>query len=115
MDFLCRTPRFIAFQGTSLDGLRAFPPEARREAGHQLDRVQRGLDPDDWKPMPSVGPSVREMRVRDEANTFRVIYTATQPEAVYVLHAFQEKPPQAIKRDLDLAKARSWELVRRGL
>lgn len=110
-----RPPRPIAFQGTSLDDLRAFPPGPRREAGHQLDRVQHGLDPDDWKPMPNVGPSVREVRVRDEAGAFRVIYTAIRPEAVYVLHAFQEKAPQAAKRDLDLAKARSWELVRRGL
>lgn len=62
----------IAFQGTSLDDLRTFPAEARREAGHQLDRVQRGLDPDDWKPMPGIGPGVREVRVRDEVGAFRV-------------------------------------------
>lgn len=105
----------IAFQGTSLDDLRAFPAEARREAGHQLDRVQRGLDPDDWKPMPGAGPGVREIRVRDEAGAFRVIYAATRREAVYVLHAFQKKTPQTAKRDLDLAKARLWELTRSGL
>ena len=105
----------VAFQGSSLDDLRAFPAEARREAGHQLDRVQRGLDPDDWKPMPSIGVGVREIRVRDEAGAFRVIYTANRPEAVYVLHAFQKKTPQTAKRDLDLAKARLWELAWRGL
>ena len=105
----------VAFQGTSLDDLRAFPAEARREAGHQLNRVQRGLDPNDWKPMPGIGVGVREIRVRDEAGAFRVIYTANRPEAVYVLHAFQKKTPQTTKRDLDLAKARLWELTRRGL
>ena len=105
----------IAFQGGSLDDLRTFPAEARREAGHQLDRVQRGLEPDDWKPMPSIGPGVREVRVRDEAGAFRVIYTATRPDAVHVLHAFQKKTQQTAKRDLDLAKARLWELTRRGL
>lgn len=115
MDPPCRSPKPIAFQGTSLDDLRAFPPGARREAGHQLDRVRRGLDPADWKPMPNVGPGVREVRVQDEAGAFRVIYIATRPESVYVLHAFQEKAPRAAKRDLDSAKARSWELVRRGL
>jgi phage-related protein len=47
-----------AFVGTVLDELRKFPPEARREAGYQLDRVQRGLDPEDWKPMTSVGRAV---------------------------------------------------------
>jgi len=102
----------IAFQGTALDDLRAFPAEARREAGHQLDRVQRGLEPDDWKPMPSVGLGVREVRVRDEAGAFRVIYTASRPEAVYVLHAFPKKTQATAKRDLDLAKARLRELTR---
>ena len=102
----------IAFQGGSLDDLRAFPTEARREAGHQLDRVQRGLEPDDWKPMPSVGPGVREVRVRDDTGAFRVVYTATRPEAVYVLHAFQKKTQQTAKRDLDLARARLKNLTR---
>ena len=104
----------IAFQGASLDDLRAFPETARREAGHQLDQVQRGLEPDDWKPMPSVGPGVREVRVRDEAGAFRVIYTATRPEAVHVLHAFQKKTQATAKRDLDLARARLRELTRSG-
>jgi len=104
----------IAFQGTSLDDLRAFPETARREAGHQLDQVQRGLEPDDWKPMPSVGPGVREVRVRDEAGAFRVIYTATRPEAVYVLHAFQKKTQATARRDLDLARMRLRELTRSG-
>ena len=102
----------IAFQGGSLDDLRAFPTEARREAGHQLDRVQRGLEPDDWKPMPSIGPGVREVRVRDDAGAFRVVYTATRPEAVYVLHAFQKKTQQTARRDLDLARARLRDLTR---
>jgi len=104
----------IAFQGTSLDDLRAFPETVRREAGHQLDQVQRGLEPDDWRPMPSIGPGVREVRVRDEAGAFRVIYTATRPEAVYVLHAFQKKTQATAKQDLDLVRARLRGLTRSG-
>ena len=107
------TMKPITFLGNSLDDLRAFPEEARREAGHQLDRVQRGLEPDDWKPMPTIGPGVREVRVRDEAGAFRVIYTATFAEAVYVLHAFQKKTQATAKRDLALAAARLRDL-RRG-
>ena len=102
----------ITFLGTSLDDLRAFPDAVRREAGHQLDRVQRCLDPDDWKPMAGIGPGVREIRVRDAAGAFRVIYTANRPEAVYVLHAFEKRTQQTAKRDLDLAKTRLRELMR---
>lgn len=102
----------LSFLGSSLDDLRAFPETARREAGHQLDQVQRGLDPEDWKPMPSVGTGVREVRIRDEAGAFRVIYIATRAEAVYVLHAFQKKTQATTKRDLDLAEARLKELTR---
>lgn len=102
----------LSFLGSSLDDLRAFPEAARREAGHQLDQVQRGLDPEDWKPMPSVGTGVREVRIRDQAGAFRVIYLATRPEAVYVLHAFQKKTQATAKRDLDLAETRLKELTR---
>jgi phage-related protein len=77
----------IAFLGGSLDDLRAFPTDARRETGYQLDRVQRGLEPGDWKPIPSIGAGVREIRIREAAGAFRVIYAATFADVVYVLHA----------------------------
>jgi phage-related protein len=41
--------------------LRAFPALVRRLAGFQLRRVQQGVEPDDWKPMQTVGPAVREI------------------------------------------------------
>jgi phage-related protein len=102
----------VTFVGSAIDDLRAFPADARREAGYQLDRVQCGLDPVDWKPMSSIGASVREIRVRDEAGAFRVIYIATFAEAVYVLHAFQKKTQQTAKRDLDLAASRFRQITK---
>jgi phage-related protein len=102
----------IAFLGGALDDLREFPANARRGAGYQLDRVQRGLDPDDWRPMATIGRGVREIRVHDETGAFRVIYVANLADAVYVLHAFQKKTQQTSKRDLDLAVARLREVNR---
>jgi phage-related protein len=96
----------VRFVGGVLDDLRAFPVTARREAGYQLGRVQSGLDPDDWKPMASVGSNVREIRIRDESGAFRVIYLASVRDAIYVLHAFQKKAQQTPKRDPDLAAGR---------
>jgi phage-related protein len=93
----------IEFLGTSLKMVREFPALAKREAGHQLDRVQHGLDPTDWKPMTSVGQGVREIRIRQEGQ-YRVIYVASFAENVYVLHAFQKKTRKTSKQDLDVAK-----------
>jgi len=64
------------FIGTAVDDLRAFPASARQEAGYQLDQVQRGREADDWRPMNTVGPGVREIRVRKDNDAFRVIYVA---------------------------------------
>jgi len=102
----------VSFIGDSLDEVRSFPDEARRTVGFQIDRLQRGLDPDDWKPMKTIGPGVREIRVRDASGAYRVIYVATLEDAVYVLHAFQKKSQATSKRDLDLATARFKVLLR---
>ncbi len=96
----------IRFLGDSLKRLREFPDDARQDAGYQLDKVQRGEQPDDFKPMPSIGQGVEEIRVWDEAGTFRVIYTARIGDTVVVLHAFQKKTQTTSKRDIDLARAR---------
>src|SRR5205085_11733994 len=81
----------IQFLGDSLKCLRDFPDDARQDAGYQLDKVQRGEQPDDFKPMPSIGKGVEEIRIWDDTGTYRVIYTARIADAVYVLHAFQKK------------------------
>lgn len=74
--------------------------------GMELRQVQRGLEPSDWKQMRSVGQGVREIRVRDAAGAFRVLYVANLVDAVYVLHAFQKKTRATPKRDLALAALR---------
>ena len=105
------TAKRVEWLGDSLRQIREFPAEAKREAGYQLERVQAGKDPEDWKPMPSVGLGVNEIRVRVDGGAFRVIYLAKFAEAVYVLHAFQKKARKTPKRDLDLARQRFRELV----
>ena len=106
-------PKPVGFRGSSLDDLRAFPTAAKREAGHQIDLVQNGEEPDDWKPMATtVGPGAKEIRIRDEAGAFRVIYVAKFDDAIYVLHCFQKKTEQTSKRDIDLAEKRYRDLKR---
>ena len=77
----------LVWMGRSKEDLRAFPREARRVVGYQLENVQEGADPYDWKPMSTVGSGVREIRVRESSGAFRCIYLATRPEGIYVLPA----------------------------
>jgi phage-related protein len=103
----------IVFLGDALERMRDFPITARREAGFQLDKVQRGLSPDDFKPMTTIGKGVQEIRLKDSRGIYRVVYIAKFENAVYVLHAFQKKTQQTAKTDIDLAKKRLTELARK--
>lgn len=100
----------IKFRGSALDDLKAFPIQIRREAGFQLDQVQQGNDPDDWKPIPTIGKGVREIRIRDTNGAFRIIYIAKFADAIYVLHCFQKKTQKTSKTDIDLATKRLRDL-----
>lgn len=99
-------------QLSSENNIRDFPELARREAGYQLDKVQHGQAPTDWKPITTVGKGVQEIRVRDETGAFRVIYVAKFADAVYVLHCFQKKTQKTSKVDLDLAAKHYTDLLK---
>ncbi|WP_047250224.1 type II toxin-antitoxin system RelE/ParE family toxin [Chromobacterium subtsugae] len=102
----------LEFLGDSLKCLRGFPDDAKQNAGFQLDRVQNGMQPTDFKPMPSIGHGVEEIRVWDTSGTYRVIYTARMADAVYVLHVFQKKTEQTSQGDIEIAKQRFAQLKR---
>jgi phage-related protein len=102
----------ITWLGSSLADVRAFPDLARRYAGYELGLVQQGQDPTDWKPMPEVGPGVREIRVHT-GREHRVLYLTQFAEAVYVLHAFEKKTRTTRRADIELARRRLRKLGRR--
>ena len=106
------TVKALKFCGGALDDLRAFPSSVRRDAGYQLDKVQNGRDPSDWKPMNTVGAGVREIRIRDAIGAFRILYVAKFAQTIYVLHCFQKKTQATSKTDLDLATKRYRDLVK---
>ncbi|MCY4361708.1 MAG: type II toxin-antitoxin system RelE/ParE family toxin [Gammaproteobacteria bacterium] len=96
----------LKWTGSSLKDLTAFPDSARREAGYQLHRVQFGMEPDDWKPFKTVGPGVREIRIKEAGGIYRVVYVAKFEEAIYVLHAFQKKTGKTALKDITVATVR---------
>ncbi len=108
-----RAMKPLVFVGSSRDDLRAFPAEARRSAGFELEFVQQGLEPSDWKPVREVGTGVREIRIH-VVGEWRVLYVATFAKAVYVLHAFQKKTRKTRKDDMVLARQRYRQIGERG-
>ena len=96
----------IHWVGTSYKDLLEFPVEAKRDAGYQLHRVQNGLAPEDWKPIQSVGPGVKEICISEEGNAFRVMYVAKFSGKIYVLHSFQKKTKKTRSQDINIAKIR---------
>jgi phage-related protein len=95
----------LRFIGSSRMDLQSFPKGVRQVLGEELRRVQEGGMPRDFKPMPTVGQGVYEIRVSLEG-AWRVLYVAKFADAVYVLHSFRKKTQQTAKDDIDLAKKR---------
>jgi len=105
----------LEWMGGSYREFKAFPPLAQREAGHELESVQSGDPPTDWKPIDTVGPGACEIRVRTHDGgtvQHRVIYVAKFPEAVYVLHSFRKLTRKTAPHNLELAKVRYRQMVR---
>jgi len=102
----------VIWMGGSREDVRRFPETVQDSLGFELYRVQCGFDPKDWKPMTGIGTGVKEIRVRDEAGIFRMIYLAARPEGVYVLHCFQKKTQRTSRSDLELATKRFKAIVR---
>lgn len=101
--------------GSALADLRAFPDEARRVGGHNLHLVQLGLEAEDWKPMPGVGPGAYEIRIHT-AGEYRIFFVAKFEEAVYALHCFEKKARRTPRHDLEIGRERYRTLLgeRRG-
>ena len=101
----------LRWVGSALADLRAFPEDARRAGGHNLHLVQLGLEAEDWKPMPDVGPGVYELRIHT-ATEYRVFYVAKFEEAVYALHCFEKKSRRTTAHDLETGRERYRTLLR---
>ena len=91
--------------------VKAFNREVRQAIGFQLYKVQNGFEPSDWKPMPTIGSGVREIRIHAEGEC-RVIYVAHFAKAVYVLHAFAKKTQRTSRNDVALVCERLKQVLR---
>lgn len=96
--------RELLWVGSSKKNLLDMPEEVRREFGHVLWAVQSGQDHGSIKSWTGAA-GVYEIRVNDSDSTYRTVYVANLPDAIYVLHAFQKKSSSGIEtsqRDKDM-------------
>ena len=96
--------RGFGFVGASDREIKCLPEIVRQRIGYQLGLVQDGQDPDDFKPMTTVGAGVFEIRVDDELgnNVGRCFYVAKFANCVYVLHCFIKKSAQTPQHNIDI-------------
>ena len=100
----------IIWLGSSYQDLLDFSKPAKQMAGYNLDKLQRGQEPQDWKPMNAIGKGVKELRIHCE-NEYRVIYLAQCSEGTFsILHSFVKKTHKTSQKDIDLAKKRFKEI-----
>ncbi len=98
----------------SLKEVRSFPEIVQDRVGYALHLVQTGEDPPDFKPVPSLGKGILELRISDDSEAYRVLYVARFEEAIYVLHGFHKKSKRGIstpKQNAEIARARYKELL----
>lgn len=91
-------PKPLFWVGSARSDLRAFPEEVRTDVGFALWVAQRGGRPAQAKGFKGIvpGAGVLELVERHDSDTYRVVYTVRLADAVYVLHAFQEKSKRGI-------------------
>ncbi len=104
--------RTVVFEGDTLEVIRNLPDNARLRTGYEIDLVQRDKEPENWKPFPSVGQGVREIRVQVDRQ-FRVMYLVKFENKVHVLHVFEKKTQKTRNTDIKIAKSRLKAVISR--
>lgn len=104
-------PKPAAFLASSQGDIAQVPKFARSKAGKDIQELQHGRMPPDWKPMHSVGAGVGEIRILG-TRSFRVLIIARFHEPIYILHDFEKRSRKTPVRDIELGRAWFRALIR---
>jgi len=96
----------IAWEGDSREVLQSFPEDVRQNFGFELWQLQQGERPSDYRPLPSIGTGVFELRDQDERAWYRVVYLSRINDVIYILHCFEKKSREMPRKDFEKAKQR---------
>ena len=101
--------RPLVWMGNSRRNLQAFPRNAQKRMGDELQLIQFGGMPKDAKPFKGIGSGLIEIAIRHATEAYRTVVAVQIGKKVYVLHAFQKKSKKGIatpKQDVDLIRQR---------
>jgi phage-related protein len=93
----------IVWEGDSRGVLQNFPEPVRQNLGFALWQLQQGEKPSNYRPLPSVGTGVFELRDQDERAWYRAIYLSRINNVIYVLHCFEKKSREMPRKDFQRA------------
>lgn len=99
----------IVWMGQTRKQLRSLPEDVKDEIGFALDAAQKGAKVAYAISMKGNLRAVTEIRVDDDGDTYRAMYTTEMNGVVYVLDAFKKKSKSGIatpKEDLDRIRDR---------
>jgi phage-related protein len=101
--------------GKTKEVVSDFPIEVKRNLGFALRQLQWGEEPADYRPLPSIGKGLFELRDQDEAGWYRIIYLSRTNDVIHVVHAFKKataKTPEQEKKvaQQNLKKVRAYLL-----
>ena len=103
----------VRWEGDSKTVISRFPAEVKENLGFGLRLLQQGKEPPDYRPMPSVGKGVFELRDADAATWYRVVYVSRIEDVIYILHCFKKKGRKTPRADFQLARQRFKQLQAR--
>jgi phage-related protein len=107
-----RKKQTLWYKPSILEEVRDWPKSVTEGVGRQLNKLEYGGLPSDFKPLSVVGSGVYEIRHSENHDQYRLIYVAKFEEAIYVLHVISKKKTQKITQyNIELARSRYRELV----
>jgi phage-related protein len=100
----------IVWEGDSREVLSAFPEGVKQNLGFELWQLQQGARPKDYRPLPSIGTGVFELRDQDERAWYRVVYLSRIENVIYVLHCFEKKGREMPRKEFENVRRRLKEV-----
>lgn len=103
----------IGWVGNSKKEILELDAITRKHFGFQLNAIQCGETPADFKHMQTIGSGVYEIRVDDEngKNTGRCFYVTKFENTVFILHCFKKLQNKTPKKNIELGQKRYKMLI----